>query len=68
MTTIMMKVSMCELYAEVYEGDTNLISTSEAFQRMLFSALPEFHASVIVFVIKTREYFHSRCKLITPIV
>ena len=57
MTTIMMKVSMCE-------GDTNSISTSEAFQRMLFSALPEFHASVMVFSIKTREYFHARCELI----
>ena len=63
MTTIMMKVSMCEFYAGIYEGATHSISSSDGFHRALFSALPEFHASVIVFSIKTREYFQARCKL-----
>lgn len=62
MSTIMMKVSMCEFYAGIYKGVTKSISNSEAFQSTLFSALPQFHASVIVFSIKTREYFHATCK------
>lgn len=67
MTTLIMKVSMCELYARIYEGATESISNSEAFRSTLFLALPEFHASVIVFSIKTREYFRATCQLIIPI-
>ena len=59
MTTIMMKAKFCEFYAGIYEG-----ATESSLQDTLFSALPQFHASVIVFSVKTREYFHARCKLL----
>ena len=67
MATMIMKVGMCEFYARIYEGGTESIQNSEAFRRRLFSALPEFHASVIVFSVKTREYFHATCELIIAI-
>ena len=59
MTTIMMKAKFCEFYSGIYEG-----VTESSLQDTLLSALPQFHASVIVFSIKTREYFHARCKLL----
>ena len=52
MSTIMMNVSMCEVYAGIYEAATNSMSNSmsnlEVFRDTLFSALPQFHACVIV--------------------
>ena len=65
MSTIMMKVSMCEIYAGIYEG---VLSNLGPFRDTLFSALPHFHACVIVFLIKIREYFHARCKRILLII
>ena len=62
-TTMMMKAKFCEFYAGIYEG-----VTESSLQDTLSSALPQFHASVIVFSIKTQEYFHARCiftKIIT---
>ena len=59
MTMMMMKAKFCEFYADIYEG-----SQLKTLQDTLFSALPQFHASVIVSSIKTREYFHARCKLL----
>ena len=65
MTTIMMKVKLCEFYAGIYEGATESSNLQfKALQGTLFSALPQFHASVIVFSVKTREYFHARCKVL----
>ena len=60
MTAMMMKVRMCEFYTGIYEGATK----SEALGGTLFSALSEFHACVIVLSIKTRGYFHAKCKII----
>ena len=65
---MMMKVSMCEFCAGIHEGATESMSNSEAFPGTLLSALPEFHASVIVSSIKTREYFHATCKMIVLII
>ena len=50
------KVTMCEFYAGIYIG-VRLPSGSAELQRMLSSALPEFYAAVIVFVVKARSYF-----------
>ena len=63
MTAMMMRVSMCEFYTGIYEGGTSM-SNSEVFRKTLVSALPEFHATVIVFSVKTREYFNAAYKII----
>ena len=52
------KVHMCRFYAEIY-ADAPSISMVTS----LDSALPELHAAVIVFSVKTQEYFRARCKL-----
>ena len=52
------KVTMCEFYAGTYVG-VQLPSGSAELQRMLSSALPEFYATVIVFVVKARSYFEA---------
>ena len=60
MTTLMMKVSMCDFYAGIYEGALAAMSNSKALED---TALPEFNASVLVFSVKVREYFQARCKI-----
>ena len=52
------KVTMCEFYAEIYVG-VQLPSGSTELQSMLSSALPEFYAAVIVFVVKAQTYFEA---------
>ena len=52
------KVTMCEFYAGIYVG-VQLPSGSAELQRILSSALPEFYAAVIVFVVKARSYFEA---------
>ena len=49
------KVTICELYAGIYVG----VQGSTELQRMLSSTLPEFYATVIVFVVKARSYFEG---------
>ena len=57
------KVSTCEFYAKIYfEVPLPLRSTANDLQpqRLPESALSEFYAAVIVFVVKAREYFQAR--------
>ena len=59
------KVTMCEFYAGIYAGvqlpsplgSTQLRSTQ--LPKMLSSALPEFYATVIVFLVKVHSYFED---------
>ena len=54
------KVTMCEFYAGIYVGvQLPSPSGSTQIQKMLSSALPEFYAVVIVFVVKARSYFED---------
>ena len=68
MSAIMMRLSICELYAGIYEGAAKSITNSEPFRDTLLSALPQFHASVIVFSIKAEKYFNAICKMAILIV
>lgn len=61
MTTIMLKASMCEFYGGIYKEVTGTLSNSRVLQNTLCSALPEFNASIVVFLIKVRDYFQARC-------
>ena len=49
------KVTMCEFYAGIYVG----VQLPSGSKDMLSSALPEFYATVIVFVVKARSYFEA---------
>lgn len=57
------KVSTSEFYAKIYfEVPLPLRSTANDLQPQSLpeSALSEFYAAVIVFVVKAREYFQAR--------
>jgi len=64
MVTIMDKMAVSAFYAGVYTGvgsDTAMGDTGKLHD-ILDMALPELYAAVIVFAIKARQYFDSRCK------
>ena len=58
--TILEKMSICEVYAEIYIGVQLPATNSLQLQSKLDSALPELYAAVIVFAVKARTYFEAR--------
>ena len=61
--TLLEKLSMCEVYAEIYAGaplSSQPASYSLQRQSKLDSALPELYATIIVFAVKARTYLEAR--------
>ena len=59
------KMAVSAFYAGIYTGvglHTGMGDTGKLHE-VLDMALPSLYASVIVFVIKARQYFDARCKL-----
>lgn len=53
------KVTICEIYARIFIGVHQSPSESAELHSVLNSALPEFYAAVVVFVVKARSYFQD---------
>ena len=63
--TLLEKVYLCEYYASIYVGvplPSQSTANSLQLQSILYSALPELYAAVIVFAVKARTYFEARGK------
>lgn len=61
--TLLEKVYVCEFYAGVYTGvrlRSQSTTSIQKLQCMLDSALPELHAAIIVFSVKSRAYFEAK--------
>lgn len=71
MATIVEKIAVCGFYASLYahtergsctlSGDS--VVTTESLRKKLDSSLPKLYAAVLVFSVKTREYFTANRKL-----
>ena len=58
MTTVVGKMAICGFYVRIY-ADTLKASlpANQDFHQFINQALPEFHASILVFLIKSRKHF-----------
>lgn len=73
MATIVEKIAVCGFYASLYahteRGSVTLpgdsVITAESIRKKLDSALPKLYAAILVFSVKTKEYFTANRKL-TP--
>ena len=61
MTMILEKIAKCQFYTSIYVGVQMPTNNSNLHTRAN-SALPQFYAAVIVFAMKSQDYFTTRCK------
>ena len=61
LATIVEKSAACDFYAIIYAETLKVTldsaSTTQAFENTVSSALPEFYATVWIFIIKATHYF-----------